>query len=554
MKQKEFIRHIKDFLPNWIGLVMLFIAYIFVAAPFFHHGFFPTTDDVSVVRIDVFSQELKTLQFPVRYAQEFGNNGGYFLFGYFSNLVYFLGFIFHFIGLSLVKSTKMVFLTSYLVGISGMYVLLRRFTSKTVSVIGSIIFITTPYLNFDVYFRGALPEFFAMCLIPWVLWGFFRLKEKATIFNFLLAGVLYALIINAHSLTAFMLSWMLALFLLFPPYSKKIFLAFFASLLLGLGLSSYMLFTTLGEISYTMYDRTWFVTTAYLGNFINPLQLFGLEKINWTIKHPFLGIGFFIGVGISLVVLYVQRKYKKGLNMVAAFSIFGSIICILLLWNFSKPLWDNVTLVRDIQFPYRIITVIAVLVILMISIGLEKVKKVWLQIVFGIIIILPSLTLHYAYLRPATYNYISIYKAEDTCSTSTWATEYLPKWVKVCLPKHNTYPVISSIENAVKIQNVKVVNNGRKITFNSIGKGEIVVLRYYFPSWQALIDGKNVQIKPYGKYGLLSFKTTSGKHDITIILGQTLVEKAGDIITLISIGICILTLVILVRSKKKRKV
>lgn len=544
--KSAFVKKAKAFLPNWIGFIVLFAAYFFVTAPFFHHGFFPTADDFSVTRIDVMQQELKSLQFPVRYVQEFGNNGGYFLFNFYSPFIYYLGSLYHFLGLTLVKSTKFVFLTSYFVAMVGMYVLLRKYISKTVSVIGSILFITATYLNFDVYFRGALAEFFAMSLLPWVFWGFLRVKDEPIVKNTIIAGGLYTLLIITHNLTAFLFSFVLLLLFFFPPTSKKIFFHFAASVAIGMGISAFFWIPNLFEMGYTSYNSTWFATQSYLGNFINPLQFFGLQKIPWGFEPPFLGIGLFLGICFSAVMLFFQKQ-EKVLTKIGWFALISFIIATIGMWSITKPLWDHSSFLKDIQFPWRIMSPATVLAVFATAIALEKTKKVWLQIVIGILILLPAIILQYRYLRPSGYNYIAVYKAEDECSTTTWAHELLPKWVSVCLPKNNHVPIVSAVHATVTIANVQVSQNGRKITFETQGNGQIEVLRYYFPAWSVFIDGKKTKTYPYGKYGLLSFAVSPGKHQIIVSLTGTFLEIVANsisLVTLVGVIICSLTLVL----------
>lgn len=142
------------------GLIGLALTFYYVIFPLLQDGLFASMDDVQVVRIDFMVRELRNGQFPVRYIGELGNGGGYMLFNFYSPLVYYLGAIFHFTGFTLVKSTKLVFLLGYFVGSAGMFLLLKKYADRLTAVIGTILFLTAPYVGYDAYIRGALAEFF----------------------------------------------------------------------------------------------------------------------------------------------------------------------------------------------------------------------------------------------------------------------------------------------------------------------------------------------------------------------------------------------------------
>jgi hypothetical protein len=525
-----------EILRRWryvfLSCLILSFTLLFVTLPFFHDGFFQIMDDVQVVRIKVMQEELSSGQFPVRYIDSFGNGGGYMLFNFYPPLVYYLGVTIALSGLTIVKTTKIVFLVGYLIGTIGMYTLLRRYFDHVISIIGTILFLTATYLAFDVYFRGALVEVYAYFFIPWVFYFWSQLKDKVRITTVTFAGLTYALLILSHGITAFAYSLLLGLYILFPPWSKEAFSRMALALIFGLGISAFFWIPLILEQNLTIYKQTFFVVHSYKGNFLNPLQTAGLQTTDWPFRPPLLGLGLFIGAIIS--TLFALRNKKIGL--IYWYFCISFIISSLLTWDISKFLWDNIDYLRFMQFPYRFLTLTTFSAVMLIAFGLARLEKLRLKIILGILLILPAITLHYQYLRPTNYRYVSdeIYKAEDACSTTTWAQELLPKSVKECLPKDKTYPLVQA-NGDVLVKNVVEEENGRKIKFDTEGKGEVIVRKYYFPGWETTVDDKHVKASSYGNYGLIRFAVPEGTHNVVVSLQDTHVRSIGNIVSGISL-------------------
>lgn len=531
----------------FLSSFILFVVFLFVGYPLLHGGFFPTFDDVQVVRIDVMTRELQSLQFPVRYINEFGNGGGYFLFTYYAPFTYYCGGVLHLVGISLVRATKLTFLLGFFVATVGSWMLLRIFADKIARLFGTLLFLTSAYLSYDVYTRGDLAEFFGVALLPLVFWGFLRLQKHHTLMNIYLAGILLALLMLTHSMLVLPTGFFLVIWLLFAFARKSFFTACLFAISIGAGLSASYWLPLLLQQPWVAYSASYFANSAYATNFLNPLQLAGLAKIPWGFLPPILGMGLFLGSVLSSICFL----FKKNRESIWLFSLIGFLVSMVLVWSVSKILWDHITYLRFMQFPWRNLALATLFAVLLCTFLLSAIKNTLLKILLGLLLLVPII-LQYRYYRPTGYDYVARYTADDPCSTTTWENEYLPKWTKACLPKKNTVPLVSSVGNSVVVQKQQVSQNGRSIKFSSNKKGKIVVKRYYFPAWEVLVDGKAVPTKPYGKYGLLSFLVPNGQHIIQILLKNTLFETIGNAISLCTAFCMVLAGLFFYFSKKKK--
>lgn len=526
-----------------MGLVFILVVgfFVYYSRPFFHPGFFPTMDDVQVVRIDETLKELKSGQFPVRYIDTFGNQGGYMLFNYYSPLPYYVGATYQLLVTRPVKATKIVFLTAMFFGSVGTFFLLKKYTNSITSLLGVCLLLASSYLGYDIYLRGALAEVWGMMFFPWVIWSFLRVREKPTGVRICLAGLFYALAILSHIAIVAVLSLSLIFMVFIPPRNKKTSLNLVLSATLGLLLSAFFWLPLILERKLVVYQQSAYANEQYLMGFLSWTQLTGFSFDHTNLQATF-GWGFFLLTLIGSLFLFVRLKDKKRPLFIYLFVVWlASLVFILPL---AKPLWDLLPVLRYLQSPWRFLTVSTIFAVFICALALSQIKKWWLQTVIVGAVVAYAIIFQKGYLQPYAYNNIPEYKAEGVCGTTTWQDEYLPKWVKECIPREvsqsSSYPIFQATN--VQAKNVSLQKNGRLITFNTRGKqGEIVVGKYYFPAWYLTIDGEKVAIHPSTKHGLITFNVPPGKHQIRLALGNTSVQALGNYLSLAT-GILVLAI------------
>ena len=236
------------------------------------------------------------------------------------------------------------------------------------------------------------------------------------------------------------------------------------------------------------------------------------------------------------MVFIKSRRKSRPLNRLFRFSLISFIISVFLMLPVSKTLWDNISYLRYFQFPFRFLAFTTVASVLIISIGISKLKYMRVKILLGFLIILPVFLWQRQYLQPVRYLSISEYKAEDICRTTTWEQEFLPVWTKKCLPINNTLPFIIEKDEEVNVSDLKISKGGREISFKTSGQdGGLTVKRYYFPGWTARVDNKMVKIIPAGQYGLIKLDIPSGNRQVEIDFEDSLIRKIGNTISSVAL-------------------
>src|SRR3989344_5443351 len=159
------------FVDNKIFLISIIISIPAVLA-LIPKGFYGASDEVHIAWLYEMYETIKLGQIPPRFVPDLSFRHGYPLFNFVFPLPYYIGSLFHFIGFSLVDSVKLLFFLS--VPLSGyfMYKLLRQFSNIFLSLVGTFIYIYSPYRSTDIYVRGAIGEVLEFTILPIVLLAF----------------------------------------------------------------------------------------------------------------------------------------------------------------------------------------------------------------------------------------------------------------------------------------------------------------------------------------------------------------------------------------------
>ena len=106
----------------------------------FRPGFFSMQDDMHVFRLSQFDQCVKDLQIPCRLVTDGGLGYSYPLFNFYSPLPYAFAESFHLTGASLINSLKISFITPYIIGAVGMYLLSNKLFGPVGAIVSSVLF------------------------------------------------------------------------------------------------------------------------------------------------------------------------------------------------------------------------------------------------------------------------------------------------------------------------------------------------------------------------------------------------------------------------------
>ncbi|MEK7605350.1 MAG: 6-pyruvoyl-tetrahydropterin synthase-related protein [Patescibacteria group bacterium] len=546
-----------------LPVVSILTLSLLAIQPFFHKEFFPIHDATQVARVFEMHQSLQGLMFPVRWVQDLGYGYGYPIFSFYAPLAYYLGAFFMFLGFSALLATKiMIALGVVLAGVT-MYFFSKELFGEKAGVLSGVLYVFAPYHALNIYVRGAIGEVWAYAFIPLAFLGFLQIAKKPTWISISLAvGGLVGIIIS-HNLTAlivapFLLVEIAVLFFRFPGKASR------KGLLLGLILSflisSWYTLPAVFEMGYTNVVSQTGGGSDYKDHFVCPSQLWSSQwGFGGSTSGCLDGLSFQIGkihillaaIGLSSV-LFLKRKKERRIGLLLA---LGILVATLMVLPVTKPLWDTLSFMKYLQFPWRFLQIDLFFISLLggFSVFLfafieERLKTKYSGVVIlSLTITILGIAFFYTKLFQAQFFY-DPYPDQTKKSTLNWdisriSDEYLPATFS---RPHSRDEVPSLPYRPTETASVEILVDtpGQLIlSVNAVADSHLILNRAYFPVWHITLDGHRASYA-IGN-GLYDVVIPEGSHNLTVVFEQTPLERVSNILSLV--GIVLLVLGILLR-------
>lgn len=332
------------------------------------------------------------------------------LFQFYPPLASYGALLLHKLGLGFVAATKGMMALNLLAGGLGVYGYVRWLTAKRLgAVTAAALFLLSPYVLLTTFERGAAAEAMALALLPWLVWTMHCLLDDHRFWAISLAALLVAATLLAHNITAlFVLPAVLAYAGILAAARRnyaalgRMGLAF----VLGLGLSVFYWLPALAELRYTRAETMMLQGVNDVTNgLVNASRL---VQDTWAAIYSGddrfrYGLLMFV-YGIAGMVSLPWQDRRLRLN---AALLAGAWVAILLLQlRPAEVFWQQMPLVRFIQFPWRLYGLATFCSVVLLGILLNSERMVatprWLQTGLALALIAGALLAHTPYARVDT--------------------------------------------------------------------------------------------------------------------------------------------------------
>jgi len=383
----------------WLGLLLA----LPVVGPLLQPGYFWGGHDArhSVYFLHQFDKVFRDGVLYPRWIPDMAFGYGYPFFNVYGPLASYTGEVFLQLGFDIVTAVKIVFgLSAVLSGLT-MYLFVRGLLGRPAGLIAALVYVYIPYHLFDLYVRADLAESVAFVFVPLVLWGFYEAVNRPRLAAILWAALAYAALMFTHSLSAFILTALMGLYVVYMigwrlweargkpktevvnshrtsrikgyvmrikhnSYTAAILSGFppLLVLVLGLGLSAVYLFPAIVEAGYVRTDQWFGGRFAFGDDFVELFQLFSPQwGFGASIPGPDDDIGFQIGLAALILFilsfLIVPRLTDTRIRHTFYFFQAVTIWMALLTVPLSILVWELLPLAQLVQFPWRLLVTVA---------------------------------------------------------------------------------------------------------------------------------------------------------------------------------------------------
>lgn len=480
----------------------------------FQPGFYGSHDGPFMyARTAAMVDELRAGQFPVRISNTLAFGRGYPVFNYHYPLFFYLSSGLILAGLGVATSMKIVIIGATFWSVLSCYRWLKVFFETKAALAGAVLFLFVPYRFLMIFVAGNYGTVLASAFVPMILWLISELivKERHDLWWALSLGI--AALLTAHNVTALFFAPILAIYtLVLLLIYQKSWLRILAQLVIagifGLGLAAFFWVPAIMEMNLVRLSKV--VAVSYAEHFPTLGQLiywpWGYGYSNPGIEND--GMSFMLGIGQWLVVLLaiflvvryklktLGKKQEKTERLVAVVIELFLVVIYLMTVN-STFVWESLPVMKQIQFPWRLLAVEIVLVSFLGAYVVTKFNN-WL-VVIALTIFLIIANRHFVlpmtpYLEPE-----SKYSKDGFLmkGTTDIAWELAPVDVKKTPPQ---WP-----------------DKQRR--------------KFYMPQWEVYVEGAKVRTYP-DEDGYLAFKE-KGKVEYRIV--STPIERTANAISVLSL-------------------
>ena len=505
-------------------IFLIFVILISLPSIFglIHQGF-PLTDDGNwmIIRFSAFYEALRSGEFPVRFLTRLNNGFGYPVSNFLYPLFMYLGSPIHVLGINFVDTIKIILVSSLIFSSIFTFFWLRKIFDNIASFVGSILYVLFPYHLYDVYKRGSVGEVLALTIVPFVLW---QVERK----SILLTSIGISLLVLSHNTLALLFIPLIFLYTLLKD--KKLLKFILLTIFFGMGMSSFFWIPAIYDTRFTVFSKT--KVSEYYNYFIN-LNNFDV-----------LGIVSVVLIFSSLMLLLINKKTNK--NKLFLFSTITSFLILFLVTPVSNILWQVFPITNLIQFPFRLLSILMIILTFQVGFLISNLNKVYKTVVVFIFLALIFISAK-PHLSVNNYQYYPDSFYSTNMDTTTVKNEYMPRWVKEKNLKF-TPQRVENLNGEEKINVAKV--SPREIVFNTFLTEErtLQINLVYFPGWNAYVNGIKDKIN-YENDGLIKLNLQKGQNNVKVVFEETNMRILSDFLSIISIA-GLLILVFSIRAKK----
>ncbi len=449
--------------------------------------------------------------------------------------------------------------------------------------LSAVLFVcTSPYFLFNIYFRGAYAEVWAMAWLVWVLWGMLIIVKTERLIYCLPLAAATAMVALSHIPTLLLLG----IFGAIAPWivaDKQVLTIskMYAALAIGIVLSAFFL---LPAVSFQDNVNIDVLSGFGWGVASNRLLIVDILKLSPRFNDAdsfdillFLPLMLCSATLISGSVVLIrdrtQHKLHHSINSrQALLLITGLLLSIVMMTDLALAIYRYIPTLDKIQFSWRWFALACIFTPLLWGWLMDRLNgllydwdvysRTYISILLMIVLTLLSVGYNlkhdrrspgfiadleriYAEMSAFPYDRLQypltdinrfLFKDQAGNYALSDGPEYLPKWV-VNLPSNGAAawslpeanPLIEVLRNLALIEDVEWGYGWRRFRVKAVGEADLALRMFAWPSWQVKIDQKLVPppLQVEAETGRLMVSVPPGEHWIEVRYVGSTAERWG---------------------------
>jgi hypothetical protein len=436
------------------------------------------------------------------------------------------------------------------------YLLLRRLAARRAAIVGAAFYVVNPNALLLTYVRSDFAEQLACAFLPLLLLATFRLcdlgdSRRSGIAPFALA---FAAIWLSNAPAAVIATYSVCLLLAWAALTERslrLVARAVAALLLGFGLAAFYIVPA-------AYEQRWVNIGQALSSGLLPSQNFLFTRID-DVEHTWFNwiasiCAVFLILLFSLASLASRRFSAKQPSPAAMALLLLGSVSIFLMTRWSSPFWRLLPKLRFVQFPWRWISMLALLASCFLAFVSEK-RRGWLWFAGALLLTVPL----------ANFLVVNTWWDEDEMSLQRDAIvsgrgfegtdEYdpvgddhldLPVGAPLCKPLPPDDAGSETPRLEIRVDRWTAEEKRLRVAAPSRARLALRVLNY--PAWHVEVNGRPTQPEHGNGVQQMVLPVDAGVSDIDVRFARTADRTAGGAVSALSAFV----VVFLLRRAKNR--
>ena len=515
----------------WGPLLSIGLAAFLVEGPFFFFGT-PSGHDVEFHTyswLDVLAQWKQGILYP-RWAAwaHFGYGEPRFVF--YPPASWILGALISLIFPWGLATSVYIWIALVAAGVS-MFVLARCWLDRRSATFAAVLYAVNPYHLVIVYWRSAFAELLAACLIPLLLLFVLEAVEERR--RTVALGLVLAAAWITNAPAAVMVHYSLALLIVFFAWRKRsprLLLVGAAAVVVGACLAAFYLLPAI-------YEQKWVTISQAVSAGSRPQDNFLFIHTTDVDHDAFNRIISWVGVlEMGLIALsFVAGKLWRRKDEVANAALFWGVACSVLMFPMTLFLWDILPKMRFMQFPWRWLLCLSMILAIILPIGL---RRWWLR---GAACLLSLAVVVGAWSKiqaPWWDNAADLREMQDNMTDHIGyegTDEYTPLGAEPSAINKDARNVTvdGPARAAIRVQQWNA--ESKDFTAEMSASDQLALRLFPYPAWKTEVNGHVVQTGVRAGTGQMLVPVEAGMNRVQITFIRTWDRRAGGWISVITV-------------------
>ena len=501
---KELIFFRDSRLKTLLFIGVIFATSVLVILPIYFNGI-PYGNDLKqhyqfAATID---QAIKTGDFSTNWSQNDNNGYGGVGLRFYPPISYYVLSIGHILIGNWYDASVLAFIFWMFLGSLGIFFWSKEFFSERASFVASILYIFVPYHVVELYASFTYAEFAASGVLPFCFLFISKICKNTKPIDVVSLAFCYAVLILTHLPLTVIGSICLLIFTIFSAKLNFKKLAFCGTgAIFGLILTSFHWIKIITEMSWIKHSTETYSASGssnydFHSHFLLSFPyIYGLENDANSLWYLDLAIVATLILCLPSIIIFYKNAGKKSKAEMLPI-IIGFIVSFLMMTKLSQPIWENITFLQKVQFPWRWFSIVSIFSVIFVAAGFDYCLRIWktekrsqsvlvfICIAFCVVFTCSQVIRQTTHLDETAFN-----KTIDNVAFETNCDCWLPTWANKNFSENNQKVVAES-------RNTNIISWQRLDKTVKIDPGTSTVVRFavlYYPHWKATINGNHVEV------------------------------------------------------------